>query len=71
MGRKSTKKKEFFISTSLTHLEALKAHGYWDEDSDLCLAIPHLEVTIDLTSSIEVKGVRGVREVNVAMPLRS
>jgi hypothetical protein len=28
-------KKEIFISTSLTHLGALKAHGYWDEDSDL------------------------------------
>ena len=34
-GRKSIEKKEFFILTSHTHLGALKAHGYWDEDSDL------------------------------------
>ena len=47
MGRKSRENKEFCILTSLTHLEALKARGYWDEDSDLCLAIPHLEVTFD------------------------
>ena len=47
MGRKSRENKEFCISTSLTHLEALKAHEYWDEDSDLCLATPHLEVTFD------------------------
>ena len=46
-GRKSREKKEFFILTSLTHLGALKAHEYWDEDSDLCLATPHLEVTFD------------------------
>ena len=50
------KKEEFFISTSLTHLWAWKAHGYWAEDSDLCLPIGHLEVTFFL-------GVRGVREV--------
>ena len=49
MGRKSTEKKDFRISTSLTHLEALKAHEYWDEDSDLCLATPHLEVTFIAT----------------------
>ena len=47
MGRKNTEKKDFFILTSLTHLEALKARGYWDEDSDLCLTTPHLEVTFD------------------------
>ena len=48
-GRKSRENKEFCISTSLTHFGALKAHGYWDEDSDLCLATPHLEVTFIAT----------------------
>ena len=51
MERKSREKKEFFILTSHTHLEALKAHEYWDEDSDLCLAIPHLEVTFEPRSA--------------------
>jgi len=51
MERKSREKKEIFILTSHTHLGALKAHGYWDEDSDLWLAIPHLEVTLYLWSA--------------------
>ena len=49
MGRKSTEKKDFRISTSLTHLGALKAHEYWAEASDLCLVTPHLEVTFGHT----------------------
>ena len=48
MGRKSREKKEISILTSHTHFGALKAHGYWDEDSDLRLPIPHLEVTLYL-----------------------
>ena len=48
MERKSREKKEFSKITSHTHLGALKSHEYWDEASDLCLAIPHLEVTLYL-----------------------
>ena len=45
LGFCKAKKEEFFISTSLTHLWAWKAHEYWAEDSDLCLPTGHLEVT--------------------------
>ena len=48
-GEKVEKRKNFRISTSLTHLGALKAHEYWDEASDLCLVTPHLEVTFGHT----------------------
>jgi len=34
-------KEDFFISTSLTHLGALRAHGYWDEVSGVENALPH------------------------------
>lgn len=35
------KKEEFFISTSLTHLWAWKAHGYWAEASGVEMVEPH------------------------------
>jgi len=61
MERKSREKKEIFILTSHTHLGALKAHEYWDEDSDLCLAIPHLEVTLYLWSAYHFFTLSGKR----------
>ena len=49
MGRKSRENKEFFISTSLTHFGALKAHGYWDETSGVENTLPHSQPTFEPT----------------------